>query len=63
MTYKTTDTTVSFIPKNKADAFNLGGIFRASNLPCKMHFSSGELLSIEIETKDILDMIKDEVNE
>jgi hypothetical protein len=63
MIYKTTDTTISFVPKNKADAFKLGGIFRGSDLPCKMHFASGELLFIEIETKDILDMIKDNSNE
>ena len=59
MNYKTTDTTVSFIPKNKSDAFNLGGIFRECTMPCKMHFISGELESVEIETKDILDMIGD----
>ena len=59
MNYKTTDITILFIPKNKADAFKLGRIFKSSDLPCKMHFASGELLSIEIETKDILDMIGD----
>ena len=63
MKYETTDKTIAFIPQNTSDAFKLGGIFRGRDLPCKISFSSKELLSVEIETKNILDMIRDSIDE